>query len=507
MAGKASNGKKKNGGTTAKPAFPVYYAGQQIPPDQQYYYLVGKEGIYLHKTNRFYRATIKVDGIAGLGKVKEQLALVPSFKMIPWKIIKQALTFFRAVYAKHKAEGIVLLGFDKKKLEWYLIPVEQEVQGAHVDYKVKGANGAVGTIHSHPTFSAFYSGTDDHDDNQFDGIHIVLGSITDEMPKIEVSAMVNGTRFTFEPEQVISDIPKPIEKDESHEWMDKYVKTKTYKSNNTYYPRRGYEPKSNKTQKKDSKSNSQLKLLSDDEVDKIIKRNQEQKGGESDPFVNHGTGGTEQDSTNYMKECYFALLKKEIDKLSVSHLEELFFYVEQRIEDLEDGFDVQEIEEVIIEEDDDDEDSIVMDKIYCPICGRKTDYGAEKMRWCSTCQEQYKPEDCVMPNLKKEMERIRELAGDKKKIIHVYKNEDEIPFPKKNLVQPYRDDERIYCGRCHHVTMPFLQHSKNEEDRNWHWCPICSNAIHVDNMLSPRELRVLQGIEHKIDDSIRVSDR
>ena len=283
---------------------PIYKVGDEIPPDQKFYYLVGKDGFYLHKTTAFYSTTVQVKEIPGLGVVKECLSLVPEFVPIPWKIIKQALDFFRAVYAKHKAEGIVLLGFNKETKQWYLIPVEQEVSGAHLDYKVNGTKGAVGTIHSHPTFGAFYSGTDNHDDQAFDGIHIVLGQITEETPKIEVSAMVNGNRFEFKPPQVISGIPKPIEADITHDWVDKFVKKKSYQTSRAgYYPNRGgsryggWDKKDDDKDKKDTKkeSDGQLVLLDDDTVNKVIDRHKK-KGEDSAPFAKCGTTGTCKDS-------------------------------------------------------------------------------------------------------------------------------------------------------------------------------------------------------------------
>jgi hypothetical protein len=490
---------------------PIYRAGEDIPPNQQFYYLLGKEGVFLHKTTHFYAATIKVDGIGGLGKVKEQLALTSSFRKIPWEVIKEALTFFRAVYAKHKAEGIVLLGYDKAEERWFLIPVEQEVQGAHVDYKVNGSKGAVGTIHSHPSFGAFYSGTDDHDDDQFDGIHIVLGQITEEIPKIEVSAVVNGNRFTFKPDQVIAGIPRPKKEDKTHEWMDKFVKKKTYSPRKGYhtvkgvhkYYRTDYDKSKSDGNGKDSKDDEkQLKLLSDDQVEEIIKRNQKGKEvTESDPFAQAKTSGGKEESdsskeTDFAAECHFELVKTEVDNLSLEHLQDLADHVTERLDILED----REYFDAMIA----DEEEAYDNNLFCPVCERKTDFGSQKWRWCSTCQMQISPEDCIVMNDNPTIEVINE--DDETKVIDMRGREPgEDPHFKKLkeefvenmeeeekkrqslIVEPYKDGERIFCRICHSLTIPFTD---EEEDKEWRWCVQCQKAVNRrSGMLSAFELR------------------
>jgi hypothetical protein len=60
----------------------------------------------------------------------------------------------------------------------------------------------IGTIHSHPSSSAYFSTTDDADDKYGDGMHIVFGMINNASPKVEhnvkASFCSNGQRFEWD---------------------------------------------------------------------------------------------------------------------------------------------------------------------------------------------------------------------------------------------------------------------------------------------------------------------
>ena len=503
---KRKNSRQRKGGNHAMSSLPIYKAGDDIPANEKYYYLLGEDGIFMHKTTHFYAVTIKVDTIGGLGKIKEQLVLSENFKMIPWEIIKEALDFFRAVYAKHKSEGIVLLGFNKETNAWFLIPVEQEVEGAHVDYKINGSKGAVGTIHSHPSFGAFYSATDDHDDKQFDGIHIVLGQITDEIPKIEASAVVNGNRFEFKPEQLIANIPKSPKADKTHEWMDKFVSKKSYSPGKGVVYRSGvhkyYRTEGSKNKKDDlattKTQDSQLQLLTDKEVDAIIKRSKKNKDA-SVPFADQKTGGKKMSSlesdieepSDFAAECHFALVKQEINNLELNHLEELAEHVQDRIEEIENSDYWSTMKE--------DEESVALARICCPVCHRKTDYGSQRSRWCSTCQIQIAPEDCVMPEflINDDTElpitevdmcgvEPEEDAAINKLTEEFERDADEEQKKTGPVISSHKSSDRVYCKKCHSLTIPFTE---MEEDSKWRWCIKCGGAVNRSNgMLSADEL-------------------
>lgn len=132
---------------------------------------------------------------------------------------RYVMKYFRELYNKHKSEAAVLLMLNQKTKDWQVLFVLQcSASGASVVYaqpiidssnienwqekriieaimkdKVAAAFQTeiynryndlynkgyriYGTIHSHCNFGAFHSGTDDHDEKNFDGLHITIGNV------------------------------------------------------------------------------------------------------------------------------------------------------------------------------------------------------------------------------------------------------------------------------------------------------------------------------------------
>ena len=200
------------------PLFPIYlYEEGFEPPTSGTYYLVAKTGIYIHKETKAGNALVKVDGIPWLEEPEMELRL--KLPKIPALIVGQALAFFRQFWREHKAEAYTTLLYNSITKEYKLWCPQQQVSGGRVSYgsATKGAasyssiagdtpedrkNGwsVVGTIHSHCNFSAFHSGTDTHDEENMDGIHITLGHVDRENISMAASIALSGVRETLQPE-------------------------------------------------------------------------------------------------------------------------------------------------------------------------------------------------------------------------------------------------------------------------------------------------------------------
>lgn len=175
-------------------------------PEKGTFYVFAQNGIYLVKDTGLIRATVKVPSMAILDPLDIKASL--TMPKIPATIIAQALLFFRRVYERYKSEAAVLLYYSSKDNLYQLDVFDQTVTGASVDYAVEGKFGdtgyqLVGTIHSHCDFSAFHSGTDIHDEKNFDGIHITIGHVHQPYFTISCSAVVNNNRFLLKPEDSI----------------------------------------------------------------------------------------------------------------------------------------------------------------------------------------------------------------------------------------------------------------------------------------------------------------
>jgi len=189
--------------------FPIWMNdGETEMPTDDIFYIVAKDGIYLKKSMGHFDTVSKVDEISMLGEC-ESFALLHVSK-ITTRQFAQILTLFREVYKKYKAECNVILHYNIKRKRYRIEVPRQDVSGASVDY----ANGEesyknyirIGTIHSHANMTAFHSGTDQSDEEGWDGLHITLGKMDEDYFEISCSVMSSGERFMVNPEDYIEGV-------------------------------------------------------------------------------------------------------------------------------------------------------------------------------------------------------------------------------------------------------------------------------------------------------------
>jgi hypothetical protein len=174
--------------------------GEGIPSDDTCY-IVGKNGIYLKKTLDLIESLTPVDKISFLEDVPTFAKM--KIPKLPTKLFGNILGFFRDVYKLYSSESIVLLYYNKEEKVYKVFVPEQEVTGASLSYKSNQTmknHLLVGSIHSHASMSAFHSGTDVHDEEKFDGLHITIGKVNDkDFFDICGSIAVNGMRVAIDP--------------------------------------------------------------------------------------------------------------------------------------------------------------------------------------------------------------------------------------------------------------------------------------------------------------------
>ena len=128
------------------------------------------------------------------------------------------MVFFHAVYQQHKSEAMVLLCYEKDT--WSVYVPEQEVSGCSVKYTNDDHRRVVGSIHSHPGFGTHASSTDDEDELNFDGLHLIISSFDEVKPEIACSIVINGRRTQLKSEEIIEGINEPV-KMTNPEWLKK----------------------------------------------------------------------------------------------------------------------------------------------------------------------------------------------------------------------------------------------------------------------------------------------
>jgi hypothetical protein len=189
--------------------FPVWINdGTSEMPTDPIFYIVAKDGIYLKKTMGDFDTMNKVDAISILGECASYASL--NVAKIATRQFAQILSLFREVYKVYKSEANVILHYNKKRKRYRIDVPLQGVTGASVNY-VNGEDTykdyiRIGTIHSHASMSAFHSGTDHKDEENWDGLHITLGKMNEDYFDISCSIMTGGERFMVNPEEYIDGI-------------------------------------------------------------------------------------------------------------------------------------------------------------------------------------------------------------------------------------------------------------------------------------------------------------
>ena len=181
--------------------FPVYmYDGGSLPTDHNYYVVAGN-GVFFHKTG-IVKGFVPVKGVAFLDDLKPSPP-VCTLPPIPASEVLRIQTFFSKVVEEHRAEAIVLLYFNEHEGQYKIHAPEQFVSHGSVKYDRRPLDipgyVRVGTIHSHCDFQAFNSGTDVHDEEDFDGLHCTFGHNDKPNFSIFASVAMNGVRCRINP--------------------------------------------------------------------------------------------------------------------------------------------------------------------------------------------------------------------------------------------------------------------------------------------------------------------
>jgi|GEM_PF-410140 len=190
--------------------------GNTQMPDDDIYYIVCKEGVYLKKRLGVMESVAPVDKISILDSVQTMAKM--HIKKIPATKAQKVINFFKAVYDEYYSEAIVLLFYNQEKKHHKIVCPFQEVSSGTADYN-KGITidgyEMIGTIHSHAGMSAFHSGIDDADEESFDGLHITFGHMRDDDISISASIVANGHRVIVDPRDYINKLERTVDVNET----------------------------------------------------------------------------------------------------------------------------------------------------------------------------------------------------------------------------------------------------------------------------------------------------
>lgn len=155
-------------------------------------YVYTTEGVFEVRVNSFATFVAKVDKLNGISNRPLTPGIQFTHGKIPFRLLVQALDFFRQAYASpRKSEALYMIFFDPETKEYVPYIPRQWDGPAHakeIDASERPAGMTlVAHIHSHPGFAGRFSGIDDNDDRKCADAAIfgVLGYINRAIPEMQ----------------------------------------------------------------------------------------------------------------------------------------------------------------------------------------------------------------------------------------------------------------------------------------------------------------------------------
>jgi hypothetical protein len=185
------------------------------PPDLPSYYLLTADGLFLVRRTALFSASVPADGVVGLQPHATGLRL--QIPPLPRALIERALGFFRAVYARWRGEGILIMFYAPALRRFVFRAPPQRLTGRYeygrfradlqLDYGACERPDAqyvkLGTFHSHGAAGPRHSHIDLHDELYETGLHITAGYVDSSLPEFCAAFVVGRTRFTLAPDDLV----------------------------------------------------------------------------------------------------------------------------------------------------------------------------------------------------------------------------------------------------------------------------------------------------------------
>jgi hypothetical protein len=202
----------------SKSLFPII-EGLDENPKSLVTYSICSNGIFMtKKVCGRGTVTTKIEGIKALPEGKEDINILP--RKIPisyfWKIVE----FFRYVakILPEKAEAYILLGYSFDEDKFCLYVPKHDVTGASVKYDIEAfwtdnpGYYCILDTHLHPSFSAFWSGTDNEDDKR-DRFSMVIGKQDLVFPEYQLRFSAGKQHIDFKVDDLFDNSIEEIDFD------------------------------------------------------------------------------------------------------------------------------------------------------------------------------------------------------------------------------------------------------------------------------------------------------
>jgi PRTRC genetic system protein A len=217
---------------------PVYLkteANMEWPKDK-FFYLLSSNGLFIGRNHLWFKSCVKAEN--GPGELAWQEAFCSlSYPKIPRVLMEKAVGFFHKIYHENHWESALVLVWNQATRQVELLCPEQKVSYGSVNYDLPNLPPGqlyIGDIHSHCNFSPESSSTDEHDERNRPGIHLVAGFLAQEPPEFYAAVVCDGQRFKVnDPRSLMADYHQR-DPNVPAEWFAK-VKEKEWKYEGTTY--------------------------------------------------------------------------------------------------------------------------------------------------------------------------------------------------------------------------------------------------------------------------------
>ena len=192
-------------------------------PKDKLFYILSSDGLFLCRNHEWVQSAVPAKRGPGELEPQEEFASV-NYPKIPKFLMEKAVGFFRRIEKDKHWESALILVYDRQKGQVDLVCPEQKASDVSVQYdipKLPQHLALIGDIHSHCNFSPEASYTDENDETNRPGLHIVAGYI-DKDPKFYCVAVVDGERFVIKNHNTVFEGYQSSEPDSApKEWLDK----------------------------------------------------------------------------------------------------------------------------------------------------------------------------------------------------------------------------------------------------------------------------------------------
>lgn len=200
-------------------------------------YVVAENGIFLERRTELYSTTCRVDRcVAGLDDHREGCRLdAPS---LPPNALEEMVGFFRWAFERHGGEAALILLYDPEKrvfswhCPWQRVELWESWSGkwyasSRIEYTdphvLPPGHVVFGDAHSHADQPAYASGVDRDDELFKDGLHIIAGRVHRDEPEFHVDFVMDGQRFSVDPDVVLPETSCPSADAVPDEWKRKVL--------------------------------------------------------------------------------------------------------------------------------------------------------------------------------------------------------------------------------------------------------------------------------------------